>query len=74
MHASRIIYYEDKYTHARPLMQSLNALNIYQLNIFQTLIFMFKVKNNMAPNIFNNNVKTIAHKYIAYVISTAEGI
>ena len=24
---------------------------------------MFKVKNNMAPNIFNYNVKTIAHKY-----------
>ena len=62
-HASRIIYYEDRYTHARPLMQSLNALNIYQLNIFQTLIFMFKVKNNMAPNIFNNNIKTLSHKY-----------
>ena len=24
---------------------------------------MFKVKNNMAPNIFNNNIKTISHKY-----------
>ena len=32
-------------------------------HIFQTLIFMFKVKNNMAPNIFNNNIKTITHKY-----------
>ena len=24
---------------------------------------MFKVKNNMAPNILNNNIKTISHKY-----------
>ena len=23
---------------------------------------MFKVKNNMDPNIFNNNIKTITHK------------
>ena len=30
--SSRRIYYEDKYTHARPLMQSLNALNIYFSN------------------------------------------
>ena len=44
-------------------MQSVNALNIYQLNNFQTVIFMFKVKTNMASNIFNNNIKTIAHKY-----------
>ena len=24
---------------------------------------MFKVKNNMSPNISNNNIKTITHKY-----------
>ena len=24
---------------------------------------MFKVKNNMAPSIFNNNIKTITHIY-----------
>ena len=36
---------------------------VYQLNIFQTLIFMFKVKNNMVSNIFNNSINTITHKY-----------
>ena len=35
-HASRIIFQEDRYTHARPLMKTLNALYIYQINIFQT--------------------------------------
>ena len=38
-HASRIIYNKDKYTHAKPLMKSLNALNIYQINIFQNVNF-----------------------------------
>ena len=61
--ASRIIFQEDRYTHARPLMKTLNALNIYQINIFQTLVFMFKLKNNMAPKVFQNQFKSIQHKY-----------
>ena len=62
-HASRIIFQEGRYTHARPLMKTLNALNIYQINIFQTLVFMFKLKNNMAPKVFQNQFKSIQHKY-----------
>ena len=56
-HASRIIYFKDKYTHARPLLKELNALNIYQLNINNTLLFMHKVKNNTIPNIFKQSFK-----------------
>ena len=37
-HASRIIYNEDRKTHARPLMKSLNALNVYQINILQNFL------------------------------------
>ena len=33
-------------------MQELKALNIYQINILQNLTFMYKVKNNLAPDIF----------------------
>ena len=58
-----IIFQEDRYTHARPLMKTLNALNIYQINIFKTLILMFKLKNNMAPKVFQNQFKSIQHKY-----------
>ena len=50
--ASRIIFFKDKLTHAKPLLQSINALNIYQLNIFRILLFMHKVKNERAPQIF----------------------
>ena len=45
------------WTHATPLLQELKALNIYQLNIFQTLLFMHKVKNDNIPDIFKNSNK-----------------
>ena len=39
-HASRIIFFKDKLTHAKPLLQYINALNVYQLNIFHILLFI----------------------------------
>ena len=57
-HASRIIYLKDKYIHANPLLTKLNALNLYQLHVYQVLLFMHKVKNNSIPNVFINS-----HKY-----------
>ena len=52
-HAARIIYYKDKLTHTKPLLKKLNALDVYELNIFQTLIFMFKTKHKLVPDIFH---------------------
>ena len=61
-HASRIIFFKE--THARPLMKDLNALNIFQMNILQNLIFMYKVKNNTIPSIFQNRfMLNNKHKY-----------
>ena len=34
-HAVRIIFDEDILIHSRPLLRSLNALNIYQINLCQ---------------------------------------
>ena len=62
-HASRIIFFKDKYTHARPLLKELNALNIYQLNINNILLFMHRVKNNTIPNIFKQSFKINKNKY-----------
>ena len=62
-HASRIIFNQDKNTHARPLMKKLKALNIYQLNIYQTLILMYKSLNNSSPKVFQNKFKNVKHKY-----------
>ena len=46
-HASRIILSEEINTHSRPLMKKLGILNIFQVNILQTLLFTFKTKNEM---------------------------
>ena len=62
-HASRIIYFKDKVTHARPLMKSFNALNIYQLNIYQILLFMHKVKNNNIFSLFKRCFSETRNKY-----------
>ena len=40
---SRIIMNTDRYTSGRPLLKEVGILNVYQLNLYQTLIFMFKL-------------------------------
>ena len=62
-HGARIINLQDRLTHAKPLLQELKALNIYQLNIFQTLLFMHKVKNDNIPDVFKNSFMIITNKY-----------
>ena len=58
-HASRIILSEERNTHSRPLMKKLGILNIFQLNILQTLLFMFKTKNEESPRIFSDQFSNI---------------
>ena len=40
--AARIIFNQDRFTHARPLLKTLNAL-------LQVLLFMLKIKTNSSP-------------------------
>ena len=61
--ASRIVYLENKHIHAAPLLKSLNALNVYQINLFQILLFMHKIKNNNLRNIFTNCFEINKNKY-----------
>ena len=62
-HTVRIIFHEDCLTHSRPLLKSLNALNVYQVNIFQICSFMYQVKNVTKPKIFSNNFSSVDHYY-----------
>ena len=62
-HAVRIVFNQEKLTNSRPLLQSLKALNIYQINLYEHLNFMHKVRNNVAPIIFNDMFKKPSHKY-----------
>ena len=45
-------------------MQKMNALNVYQINIFHIIRFIHKHKLNKNPKRFVNSFKKIEHKYL----------
>ena len=53
-HATRVIYHKDWYTHASPLLNDMKTLNVFQLNIFNILCFMYKFNQNLDPPVFSN--------------------
>ena len=53
---------QDRFTHACPLPKTLNALNVYQINLLPVLLFMHKIKTNSSPRIFIRQFQTINHK------------
>ena len=44
-------------------MVRMEILNIYKLNIYQVLNFMFKINTNMAPRILGNQFMEIHYQY-----------
>ena len=53
-HDARVIYHKDRYTHASRLLNDMKALNVFKLNIFNILCFMYKCKQNLNPPVFHN--------------------
>ena len=62
-HALRIINYKARSSDTRELFKESNILNVFQLNIYQILIFMFKVKNDKIPITFKQYFSEVHHKY-----------
>ena len=62
-HAVRIIDNKDKFTHSKSLMRDMSALNVYQINSFQVLKFMYQSKHNLNPRAFDNTFTEIHHGY-----------
>lgn len=62
-HACRIIFREDRYTSVKHRLKQIEALDIFQLNIYQILLFMFKIKNGTSPALFHDQFEKIHHKY-----------
>ena len=60
----RIVFDEDRLCHSRPLLQRFNALNVYQINLFQHLNFTHRLNINDLPKNFNNTFKKPDHKYL----------
>ena len=83
--AIRIVFYENKFAHTREHFKENNILNIYQLNIFKIsfqkyLLFLDRVKNGKAPNIFLSKFFRLSHHYLTsfsrnnYIVSSFKPI
>ena len=44
-------------------MRDMNALNVYQINIFQFLKCLYKARHNLNRRVFNNAFTEIHHRY-----------
>ena len=62
-HAIRIIFHENKFAHTREHSKENNILNIYQLNILNNLLFLHRVKNGKASNVFLSKFLRPSHHY-----------
>ena len=51
-HARRIVNLKDKSTSAKPQLEQINAMTVYEVYIFQTLFFMYLCKNGNTPSTF----------------------
>ena len=61
--AARLMSSHDNSIPLSLLMKKLNILNVYQINILQHLLFMFKVKNHLTPKVLNQLFSLINHLY-----------
>ena len=62
-HAIRTTFHENKFAHTRTYFKGNKILNIYQLNIFDKLLFLHQVKNGKAPNVFLSKFLRPSHHY-----------
>jgi hypothetical protein len=53
-HAARTINFSNRFSNSKPLLKEMKALNVYELNVYNILCFMFKCKNYLSPNVFIN--------------------
>ena len=57
------MFHEKKFAHTREYFKENNILNIYQLNIFDNLLFLHRIKNEKALNVFFSEFLRPSHHY-----------
>ncbi|MBY0580085.1 MAG: hypothetical protein K2P53_00155, partial [Rickettsiales bacterium] len=62
-HACRIVFGATKNVPCEPLFSKLGSLNVFKINIYLVLQFMYKIKHELSPTLFNQYFSAISHKY-----------
>ena len=57
-HALRMMLNQSKTSPSEPFFLSLNVLNFYQINIFQSVQVMHKIKNKNLPHAIHQAILT----------------
>ena len=63
-HVLRIIFSKIKFEHTSELFKSSKILNVWKLNIFNTVVFMHKIQGKSAPSIFLPKFRKPSHSYL----------
>ena len=62
-HASGKTFHANRLDHTRPLLKKMKALNVYQINLIQTLKFMHKIKYEKNPRNVLLKFREVDHQY-----------
>ena len=62
-HGARIIFHANRFDHSRTLLKEMKSLNVYQINLIETLKVMRKTKYGINPRIFLPKFCEVDHKY-----------
>ena len=62
-HAARITFHANRLDHSRPLLKEMKALNVYQINLIQTLKFIHKTKYGINLRIFLPKFRKVDNQY-----------
>ena len=55
------MFNKDQLCHIQPLLKNLNALNVYQVCLYQNLNFMHRIKMGNIPKVFHETTKMPNH-------------
>ena len=61
--AARVIFFADHLSYSEPFILDINALNVYQINIYQNVILLYKAHIGTAPSMLFNKFSKIKHNY-----------
>ena len=62
-HAARATFHSNRLDHTRSLLKEMKALNVYQINLIQTLKVMHKTKYGINPRIFLPKFLDLDHQF-----------
>ena len=62
-HTFRTQFNVNKETHAKPLLQELNAFNVYQISLLQVHVFIKGVETATSRKVFSTYFQLINHVY-----------